>query len=103
MWFYRRMMTIPWTDEKLNEDALRKKQIHKENWLPALGEDKRHFYHVLRRRQLECVVSTGRLKKKGGRGRPREIILNSLASFASVVKSIGPRLIERRSSKKDSG
>ena len=51
------------------------------------------FYgHVMRRGGLEYVVSTGRLEGKRGRGRPRETMLKSLASWRggiSILEMIG--------------
>ncbi|GFS23500.1 hypothetical protein ElyMa_006978700 [Elysia marginata] len=42
--------------------------------------------HVIRRNQLEHLVTTGKFDGKRGRGRPREKMLDSLADWMNIEK-----------------
>ncbi|BFY98674.1 hypothetical protein BsWGS_01714 [Bradybaena similaris] len=92
MWFYRRMMRIPWTDKRRNEDVLRETNSRRELVTRIRRRQAAFFGHVMRRGGLEYAVSTGKLEGKRGRGRPRETMLGSLASWyggISVSEMIG--------------
>ena len=92
MWFCRRMMRKPWTEKKRNEDVFRETNSQRELVTRIRRIQSAFFGHVMRRGGLEYVVSTGRLEGKRGRGRPRETMLNSLASWhggISVSEMIG--------------
>ncbi|BFZ02964.1 hypothetical protein BsWGS_06003 [Bradybaena similaris] len=83
MWFYRRMMDrqIPWTDKKRNYDLLREMNLRREMVTRIKRRQSALVGHVMRRRELEYVVSTGRLEGKRGRGRPRETMLEKNSKF----------------------
>ena len=42
--------------------------------------------HVIKRNQLEHLVTTGKFDGKRGRGRPREKMLDSLAEWMNIGK-----------------
>ncbi|BFZ23669.1 hypothetical protein BsWGS_26708 [Bradybaena similaris] len=85
MWFYRRMMRIPWTDKKRNEDVLRETDSQRELVARIRRRQSAFFGHLMRRGGLEYVVSIGRLAGKIARGRPREAMFNNFASWHGVI------------------
>jgi hypothetical protein len=70
MWFFRRMLRVPWTDKIAEKRTLkiRQKQL-------------RFIWHILRKRKLENIVTTGKINDKRGRRRPREKMLDSLTKW----------------------
>ena len=81
MWFYRRMMRIPWTEKKRNEDVLRETNSQRELVTRIRRRQSAFFGHVMRRGGLEYIVSTGRLEGKRGRGRPRETMFHGNGEY----------------------
>ena len=58
----------------------------KENLVTRIRKRQVDFIgHVMRRGKLENLVTGGRLEGKRGRGRPRELILDSLALWQSIT------------------
>ena len=78
MWILRRIMKIPWTARKTNDEVLRManesrgliKHI-RERQLSFLG-------HALRRKQIEHLSLSGKFEGKRARGRPRQKYLDTL-------------------------
>ena len=56
MWFLRRMLRIPWTDKKSNEEVLREANSRR-MLINKIGKRQTTFFgHVMRREGLECLV-----------------------------------------------
>ena len=71
MWFYRRMLKIPWTGHVTNEEVL-KKIGTKRKLLPTIRKRQLEFLgHVMRKESVENLTLTGRIEGKKSRGRPR--------------------------------
>src|SRR5579871_6990683 len=55
-WFYRRMLRIPWTDRKRNEDVLKevnsKRELH--NHIRSIQST--FFGHIMRRGKMEHIL-----------------------------------------------
>ena len=62
MWFLRRMMKIPWTAKKTNEDVLIDACVKISIISNIRGRQSRFLGHVLRRTQLEHLITTGKIK-----------------------------------------
>ncbi|GFR99455.1 ERI1 exoribonuclease 2 [Elysia marginata] len=86
MWFLRRMMRIPWTANKTNEEILTEAQTTRQLMTKIRKRQAKFFGHVIRRNQLEHLVTTGKFDGKRGRGRPREKMLDSLADWINIEK-----------------
>ncbi|GFO17385.1 retrovirus-related pol polyprotein line-1 [Plakobranchus ocellatus] len=86
MWFLRRMMKIPWTAKKTNEEVLTEAQTTRQLMNKIRKRQAKFVGHVIRRNQLEHLVTTGKFDGKRGRGRPREKMLDSLADWMNIEK-----------------
>ena len=84
MWFLRRMMRIPWTAKKTNEKVLTEAQTTRQ--LMTKIRKRQAKFVVIRRNQLEHLVTTGKFDGKRGRGRPKEKMLDSLADWMNIGK-----------------
>ena len=86
MWFLRRIMRIPWTAKKTNEEVLTEAQTTRQLMTKIRKRQAKFVGHVIRRNQLEHLVTTGKFDGKRGRGRPREKMLDSLADWMNIGK-----------------
>ncbi|GFR62471.1 UDP-glucuronosyltransferase 2A1-like [Elysia marginata] len=86
MCFLRRMMRIPWTAKKTNEEILTEAQTTRQLMTKIQKRQAKFVGHVIRRNQLEHLVTTGKFDGKRGRGRPREKMLDSLADWMNIEK-----------------
>ncbi|GFS16713.1 retrovirus-related Pol polyprotein LINE-1 [Elysia marginata] len=86
MWFFRRMMRIPWTTKKTHEETLTEAQTTRKLMAKIRKRQAKFVGHVRRRNQLEHLVTTGKFDGKRGRGRPREKMLDSLADWMNIEK-----------------
>jgi hypothetical protein len=81
MWFLRRMMKVPWTAKISNTIIL---QRANETRTLRISD---FFGHIIRKEQIEHIVTTGNISDRRDRGRQREKILDGLA------KCLGERSI----------
>ena len=81
MWFWRRMLKVPWADEITNENIL--KQVNeKRKTIKELRQKQSGFIgHILRKEKLENIVTTGKINGRKDRGRQREKMLDSLTKW----------------------
>ena len=78
MWCLRRMMKIPWTAKKTNADFLIDASIKRSIISNIRGRQSRFLGLVMRRTQLEHLITTGKIKGRRDRGRQREKLLDGL-------------------------
>ena len=64
MWFLRRMMRIPWTAKKTNEEVLTEAQTTRQLMTEIRKRRAKFIGHVIRRNQLEHLVTTGKFDGK---------------------------------------
>ena len=69
MWFLRRMLRVPWTARKTNEEVLNEAGETTKLLTTTRRHQAKSFGHVMRRKQLEHLVITGKLNGKRCRGR----------------------------------
>ena len=86
MWFLRRLMRIPWTAKKTNEEVLTEAQTTRQLMTKIRKRQAKFVGHVIRRNRLEHLVTTGKFDGKRGRGRPRAKMLDSLADWMNIGK-----------------
>ena len=91
MWFYRRMLKIPWTGHVTNEEVL-KKIGTKRKLLPTIRKRQLEFLgHVMRKESVENLTLTGLTEGKKNRGRPRIKYLTSLRTWMAERVPEGQR------------
>lgn len=84
MWFYRRMLRIPWTDRKTNGDVLKEADT-KRMLINKIRKRQANFFgHFMRKESLEHRITTAKIDGKRSRGRQREKITDSLAAWIDV-------------------
>jgi len=85
MWFIRRMLRISWIAWKINEEVLREAGMKKQIITKIIGRQSRFLGRVLRRANVEHLVTTCKIKGKQDRGRQREKMLDGLSSWHGIV------------------
>ena len=86
MWFLRRMLRIPWTAKKTNEEVLKEADTERSLINKIRKRQATFFGHVMRRERMEYDITTGMLEGNRSRGRPREKMLDGLTSWLKVEK-----------------
>ena len=81
MWFLRRMMRIPWTDNIRNDDVLIRPGVSRKLLKDIRLRQMRFMGHVLRKGGLENLALTGKIDGKRSRGRRRVMWMASLAEW----------------------
>ena len=88
MWLYRRVLKIPWTAKRSNESILT--ELGK--GLTLANKIRSHqasfFGQVMRRHDLEHLITTAKVIGKRSRGRPREKILDCMKRWTGVNKAV---------------
>ena len=80
MWFYRRMLKIPWRLNITNEEVLKKKGAERKLLQTVRRRQLEFLGHVMRKERLENLTLTGCIDGKKSRGRPRIKYLTSLST-----------------------
>ena len=100
MWFYRRFMSIPWTQKKTNEEVL-SKILEKRMIANEIRKRQLRFVgHIKRENGLESMCLEGEIEGSKGRGRPRANFLVGLALASGrngiqILRSAEDRLVFR--------
>ena len=94
MWFLRRMLRISYMDRITNEEVLRRAGVERHIRRDIRKTQATFFGHVMRRQNLEHLVTTGKIIGRRSRGRQREKITDCLsrwlgATSISVLQSVG--------------
>ena len=72
MWFWRRMLKIPWTAKRTNVEAMEEAGLTRSLVNRIRKQQATFVGHILRRKGLEHLVITGKMEGRRGRGRQRE-------------------------------
>ena len=78
MWFLRRMLRISYVDKIRNEEVLERAGTTRSLVKKTRKRQAVFFGHVMRRKELEHLVTTRKMDGKRSRGRQREKILDSM-------------------------
>ena len=78
MWMWRRILKIPWTARRTNEEVLRQMGAERELMTTIRRRQMRFLGHVVRREEMEAVVLTGMVEGGRARGRQREKYMDGL-------------------------
>ena len=87
MWFLRRMIRIPWTENTTNETVLIDANAKR---TPVNDFRKRKvtfFGHVMRRRGLEHLAATGNINRLRSRGQQRIKMLDDLRIWLGIANN----------------
>ena len=72
MWFLRRMMKISWMAKKSNDTVLKEAHTSRALVNKIRTRQTTFFGHVMRRKKLEHLITTGMMEGKRNRGKQRE-------------------------------
>ena len=78
MWIWRRVLRVPWTAKKTNEEVLREMETDRELMTTIRKRQLRFLGHIMRREGLEEVVMMGMVKGRRARGKQREKYMDGL-------------------------
>jgi ribosomal 50S subunit-associated protein YjgA (DUF615 family) len=78
MWFWRRMLKVPWTDKITNEDILKQVNEKRKTITELRKKQSRFIGHILRKGKLENIVTTGNINGRKDREGQREKMLDTL-------------------------
>jgi len=88
VWFMRRMLKIPWTEKKSNDEVFKEAGVCR-TLLKRIRQRQLAFMgHVLRRQSLENLVVTGRIDGRRAMGRQRLKYLDNLCD--SLKDKVSP-------------
>ncbi|GFR77493.1 endonuclease-reverse transcriptase [Elysia marginata] len=95
MWFFRRMLRVPWTARKMNKEVLKETETTRSFMNRIRRRQAKFVAHIMRREglDLENLVTTGRMEGKKSRGRQREKMLDGMTSWM-VTKTMTDALSE---------
>ena len=92
MWFLRRMLKVSYKDRVTNQHVLERVGTEQTLLKDIRKRQSKFFGHVMRRKGLEHLVTTGMVNGRRGRGRPREKMIDRLSLWLKVEK---PTLVMR--------
>jgi len=78
IWIWRRMMKVPWTEHKTNEEILKMVETEGEIMDTVRSRQKRWLGHILRHDSLLRIKLEGQIEGKKAYGRPRTMMLDWL-------------------------
>ena len=87
MWFWRRMLKIPWTAKRTNVEVMEEAGLTRSLVNRIRKQQAMFVGHILRRKGLEHLVITGKMEGRRGRVRPREQMIDSLAASMGIDKT----------------
>lgn len=92
MWCFRRILKIPWTQRKTNEEVLRMIQEERKIWSHIKKRRMQMIGHIVRRNGILKTLIEGKISGKNPRGRPRlqymkQLILDSGSSSYQMMKN----------------
>ena len=78
MWFLRRMQRIAYTEHVTNIEVLRRANAKRKLLSEMVNRQVKFFGHIMRKEEMENLVTTGHVEGKRARGRQRETYLTYL-------------------------
>ena len=97
MWFIRRMQKISWKEKKTNEQVLRE-TIGKRKLMQKIVQRQVSFFgHVMRKGQLENIVTTAKINGKRKRGKPSIHYMAQIKKWTQQesIESLMSKIYER--------
>ena len=81
------MLKIPWTAKRPNVEVMEEVGLTRSLVNRIRKQQATFVGHILRRKGLEYLVITGKMEGRGGRGRQREQMIDSLAAWMDIDKT----------------
>jgi len=75
---WRRMMKVPWTEHKTDEELLHMVQTEREIMDTVRSRQERWLGHILRHDSVLSITLEGQIQRKKVHGRPRTMLLDWL-------------------------
>ena len=97
MWFIRRMQKISWKEKKTNEQVLRE-TIGKRKLIQKIVQRQMSFFgHVMKKGQLENIVTTAKINGKRKRGKPSIQYMDQIKKWTQEesIESLMSKIYER--------
>ena len=101
MWYIRRIMRIPWTEKKKNEEEM-EMTGYKRFLLKTIRKRQIQFFgHIIRADGLEMQILSGEICSTKSRGRKRTKYTDSLNKFVTRKESPNNELIKITDARED--
>ena len=102
MWFFRKMMKIPWSNKVCNEDVFSRAQVKRKLMNDIRVRQLNFLGPIIRKDRFENLAMTGRIEGKRNRGRGRVTWMFSVKGWLQErgVKHQEVELIERARNRK---
>ena len=71
MWIFRRIGRVSWTEKTTNKDVCGKLKVTPQLLATIKARKLIYFGHIVRHRNIQHEILTGRIEGSRGRGRPR--------------------------------
>jgi hypothetical protein len=88
MWFYRRMLKIPWTAKKSNVMVLNEVGEKRQIMVKIRKRQAKFIGHVMRKKQLEYIVTTGKFNAIRSVGAPRKKISDGISTWLGISSPV---------------
>ena len=85
MWFLWRVLRIPWTAKKTNEEILQLVKCDRQLITTVRKRQLQFLCHIYRKREIKQLTLTGKIEDKRARGRQRIKFIDSLNKWASNI------------------
>ncbi|GFR88765.1 retrovirus-related Pol polyprotein LINE-1 [Elysia marginata] len=86
MWFFRRMLRVPWTTRKTNEEVLKETETTRSLMNRIRRRQAKFVGDIMRREGFKNLITTGRMEGKKSRGRQREKMLDGMTSWMGTKR-----------------
>ena len=93
MWMLRRMLRIPWTARKTNEQVLQQAETERQLMKQIKKRQLNFLGHVTRKHKVEHLSLTGKIEGKRARGRQRQTYIDQVIANNSLTCR-APQLIQ---------
>ena len=82
--FNRSILRISYTEHITNEEVLRRMSTRRQLIFVIRTQQMRFFGHILRHKEIETIVATGKVEGKRSRGRQRLTYCKSLSNWIGI-------------------
>ena len=84
MWFYRRILRISYTQHVTNERVLERMSAERELIKTIRVQQMKFFGHIMRNKEVENMIITGKIEGKRSQGKQRLTFTKSLSNWIGI-------------------